>query len=89
MQTRGIHLQYSFESRGQRGPEVENPLFDLLNKLQEHGSIRHAATAMGASYRHVWGSLKHWEQVLGEPLVQWTQGQAARLTPFAQRLLIA
>lgn len=89
MQTRGIHLQYSFESRGQRGPEVENPLFDLLNKLQEHGSIRHAATAMGASYRHVWGSLKHWEQVLGEPLVHWTQGQAARLTPFAQRLLIA
>lgn len=89
MQTRGIHLQYSFESRGQRGPEVENPLFDLLNKLQEHGSIRHAATAMGASYRHVWGSLKHWEEVMGEPLVHWTQGQAARLTPFAQRLLAA
>ncbi|WP_157269770.1 substrate-binding domain-containing protein [Azohydromonas aeria] len=89
MQTRGIHLQYSFESRGQRGPEVENPLFDLLNRLQEHGSIRHAATAMGASYRHVWGSLKHWEEVMGEPLVQWSQGQAARLTPFAQRLLAA
>ena len=89
MQARGVHLQYSFQPDGQRGAEVCNPLFDLLSALREHGSIQHAAKAMGASYRHVWGALKHWEDVLGEKLVTWTQGQPARLTPFAERLLWA
>ena len=86
---RGIHLEYSFESRGQQGAEVDNPLFDLLAAVQEHGSIRHAAKAMNASYRHVWGSLKHWEEVLGQPLLDWVQGKRARLTPFATRLMWA
>jgi putative molybdopterin biosynthesis protein len=89
MKTRGVHLQYSFQPEGQRGAEVQNPLFDLLWAVREHGSIQHAAKAMGASYRHVWGALKHWEEVMGEPLVTWTQGQPSRLTPFADRLLWA
>lgn len=85
----GIHLQYSFGARGQHGADVENPLFDLLAALQEHGSIRHAADALGLSYRHVWGALRHWEEVLGSPLVVWMQGRRAQLTPFAQRLMWA
>jgi putative molybdopterin biosynthesis protein len=89
MKSRGVHLQYSFEAAGQRGAEVKNPLFDLLGALREHGSIQHAAKATGVSYRHLWGALKHWEEVMGEPLVTWTQGQPARLTPFADRLLWA
>lgn len=89
MKTRGVHLQYSFEARGQRGAVIDNPLFDLLQAVHEQGSIQHAAKAMGASYRHVWGALKHWQDVLGEPLVTWAQGQPARLTPFAERLLWA
>lgn len=89
MKARGVHLQYSFEPGDQRGAALHNPLFDLLKAVHEHGSIRHAATALGASYRHVWGSLKRWEGTLGEPLVVWTQGQPARLTPFADRLLWA
>jgi putative molybdopterin biosynthesis protein len=89
MKTRGIHLQYSFQPQGQRGADLQNPLFDLLSAVHEHGSIQHAAKAMGASYRHVWGALKHWQEVLGEPLVTWAQGQPARLTPFAERLLWA
>ncbi|WP_088280625.1 substrate-binding domain-containing protein [Ideonella sp. A 288] len=89
MKARGVHLQYSFEADGQRGAAVHNPLFDLLSALHEHGSIQHAARAMGASYRHVWGALKRWEETLGEPLVTWTKGQPARLTPFSERLLWA
>jgi putative molybdopterin biosynthesis protein len=89
MQSRGVHLQYSFQPKGQRGGEVENPLFDLLSAVREHGSIQQAARAMGASYRHVWGALKQWETALAEPLVSWTQGQPARLTPFGERLLWA
>lgn len=93
MKDRGVHLQYTFQSSrdglGQRGADVQNPLFDLLSAVAEHGSIQHAAKALGASYRHVWGSCKQWEEVLGEPLVRWVQGQPARLTPFAERLLWA
>ena len=89
MKARGVHLQYSFETDGQRGAVLHNPLFDLLSAVHEHGSIQHAAKALGASYRHVWGLLKRWEAVMGEPLVTWSQGQPARLTPFADRLLWA
>lgn len=89
MKARGVHLQYSFETDGQRGATLHNPLFDLLTAVHEHGSIQHAAKALGASYRHIWGQLKRWETVMGEPLVTWAQGQPARLTPFADRLLWA
>lgn len=89
MKTRGVHLQYRFEPDGQHGGDVSNPLFDMLQALREHGSIQHAARALDASYRHVWGQFKHWEDVLGESLVTWAQGQPARLTPFAERLLWA
>ena len=89
MKARGVHLQYSFEAEGQRGAVLHNPLFDLLSAVHEHGSIQHAAKALGASYRHIWGALKRWEDVMGEALVTWSQGQPARLTPFADRLLWA
>jgi putative molybdopterin biosynthesis protein len=90
-----VHLQYSFGPAaadgpaGQQGAALRNPLFDLLNALHEQGSIQQAARASGLSYRHFWGALKHWQAVLGEPLVSWSQGQPARLTPFASRLLWA
>ena len=89
---RGIHLRYTFETAtpaNQRGAAIENPLFDLLSALQTHGSISAAARAQSASYRHAWASLRHWEEVLGAPLVLWGQGRRARLTPFAERLLWA
>ena len=89
MKARAVRLQYSFEPDEQRGAALHNPLFDLLQAVHEQGSIKHAAQSMGASYRHVWGALKRWEATLGEPLVSWAQGQPARLTPFADRLLWA
>ncbi len=93
MKARGVRLQYSFDASepvtDQRGAALHNPLFDVLQAVHQQGSIQHAAKALGASYRHVWGALKRWETTLGEPLVLWTQGQPARLTPFADRLLWA
>lgn len=89
MRSRGVRLQYSFDPEDQRGADLHNPLFELLSAVRESGSIQHAATALGASYRHVWGSLKRWEDTLGEPLVHWVRGQPARLTPFAERLVWA
>ncbi|MDP3223694.1 MAG: LysR family transcriptional regulator, partial [Rubrivivax sp.] len=98
MKPRGVHLQYRFEAgstdapadpAAQQGSELQNPLFDLLLALRENGSIQQAARETGVSYRHLWGQLKHWQVALGQPLVAWAQGQPARLTPFAERLLWA
>lgn len=89
MKARGVHLEYRFADAGQRGADLAHPLFDLLQAVHAQGSIQHAAKALGASYRHVWGALRRWEAELGEPLVVWAQGQPARLTPFADRLLWA
>ena len=85
----GLHLRYAFEPGEQRGATLENPLFDLLSAVLEVGSIRHAAQALGCSYRYLWGSLRKWEEMLGEPLLIWSQGQRARPTQFAERLLWA
>ena len=85
----GVHLRYSFEADEQRGAALGNPLFELLAAVLDTGSIRHAALALGTSYRYVWGSLHKWEQQLGEPLILWAQGRRARPTQFAERLLWA
>ena len=50
MKSRGIRLQYSFQTDGQRGADLHNPLFDLLCAVREHGSIQHAARATDSSY---------------------------------------
>jgi putative molybdopterin biosynthesis protein len=84
-----LHLRYAFEPGEQRGAALDNPLFELLAAVLDAGSIRHAAQSLGCSYRYVWGSLKKWEEELGEPLITWQQGQRGRPTQFAERLLWA
>ncbi len=68
---------------------VRNPLIDLLRAVDQAGSISAAARQLGLSYRHVWGELKRWQDVLGHDLIVWEKGQAARLTEFASKLLWA
>ena len=61
----------------------------LLSAVHGTGSISGAARQLDLSYRHVWGELKRWETELGQGLVWWVKGQAAQLTPFAEKLLWA
>lgn len=82
-----VHLRYAYETREQHGAVLDNPLFQLLGAIVEGGSIRHAAAKLGLSYRYVWGALRKWEKVLGEPLITWSQGRRARPTRFAEKLL--
>jgi putative molybdopterin biosynthesis protein len=89
-----IELSYQWANPGaepvrNRQSPLRNPLMDLLQAVRDAGSIGGAAKAMGLSYRHVWGELKRWEQRLGQPLILWEKGQAARLTGFADKLLWA
>ena len=68
---------------------LSNPLMDVLHAVRERGSISAAARQLDLSYRHVWGQLKEWENQLGRELLVWERGQAAQLSPFGQRLLMA
>ena len=83
-------LQFHYTLSGDSSPaQVRNPLIDLLQAVAQAGSISAAARALKLSYRHVWGELKRWENVLGHELIVWEKGQSARLTEFADKLMWA
>lgn len=50
---------------------LRHPLITLLQAVALHGSISAAARDVGLSYRHVWGELKRWEEVMGQELIVW------------------
>ena len=81
-----IGLSYSLETSA-AAPLIRNPLIDLLQAVRASGSISGAAKTLNLSYRHVWGELKRWEQVLDHPLVIWEKGTPARLSSFGDKLL--
>lgn len=89
-----IDLSYQWapvgrEATRNRLSPLRNPIMDLLQAVRDAGSIAGAAKLLALSYRHVWGELKRWEQSLGQPLILWEKGQAARLSGFADKLLWA
>src|SRR5262249_39948381 len=57
--------------------------------VQASGSLAKAATALGFSYRHIWGSLGKWEKTIGRPLVRLERGRGAKLTEFGEKLMWA
>lgn len=89
-----IALAYSLLPEGSSGDppggrDLHHPLLVLLDAIQASGSISAAARELSYSYRYVWGELRRWEAVLGQPLVCWAKGQRARLSPVGERLLRA
>ncbi|TAG26296.1 MAG: LysR family transcriptional regulator [Burkholderiales bacterium] len=84
-----VHLAYNLSQAKAQTSKLSNALMQLLQAVQENGSMLAAAKTLGLSYRHVWGEFKRWEIALGQPLLVWERGQAAQLTPFAQRLIYA
>ena len=58
---------------------------DLLERIEETGSIQKAAGEIGMSYRHAWGFLQKMEKRGGIKLVETQvggrEGGGARLTP--------
>lgn len=84
-----IELAYALAPDREATPRLRNALIELLAAVRGAGSITGAAQRLRLSYRHVWGELKRWEQVLGATLIVWEKGQPARLTEFGERLLLA
>ena len=64
-------------------------LLALLAGIRAHGSIAGAAQAAHLSYRHAWGTLSRWEQLLGRPAVVLERGRGAKLAPLGEQLLEA
>ena len=62
---------------------------DLLQAVSQQGSISAAARQLNLSYRHVWGELQRWEDVMGHELIIWEKGQSAKLTEFGDKLMWA
>ena len=66
-------------------------LCEMLQAVQDQGSIKVAAESIGKSYRHVWGRIKAAEAILERPLVQTRVGgrsdHRSELTAEATRLL--
>lgn len=60
----------------------------LLDRIEEHGSLRKAAESLGMSYRAAWGKLRATEEALGLVLVETigTKRGGYRLTKHGQQL---
>ena len=60
----------------------------LLDKIEECGSLRKAAEEMCMSYRAAWGKIKRTEEILGFKLIQKERGNKTgyRLTEAARAL---
>lgn len=92
MHTVSLHYQLhppTAKPASAAGLRIANPLLGLLQAVAQAGSISAAARSLGLSYRHVWGELKRWEGQLGQSLLHWDKGQAARLSEFGNKLLFA
>jgi len=52
------------------GPGV----FNLLNRIEETGTLKEAARDLGMSYRYAWGLIRRAEDTLREPLISASKG---------------
>jgi molybdate transport repressor ModE-like protein len=66
-------------------------LCEMLQAVEDSGSIKHAASELGKSYRYIWGRIKAAERALGSQLVEaHVGGKGVRrsvLTPRARQLI--
>lgn len=74
------------------GKVVLDPaLMEILATLKEHGSIARAASALGRSYRYVWGKIGRVQEESGVVLVSKVRGGidggGTSLTPAGEHLL--
>jgi molybdate transport repressor ModE-like protein len=84
-----IELWLESDGRYAFGPGLS----EILLAVHRAGSIKQAASAVGKSYRFIWGRIKEAEQVLGQQLVETKVGgkdtQRSSLTPHARQLVNA
>lgn len=82
-----LHLEVRWRIGGSDAKDIEPALFDLLEAIEQGGSIRVAATRCRVSYRYAWGLVQQWGRLLGAPLCVLERGRGARLTALGEGLL--
>lgn len=75
--------------RGSDAAALPPRVVDLLVKVDEHGSLAGACSAIGASYRHAWQLLREGEALFGQPLLVMARGKGSQLTALGERLVWA
>jgi len=59
----------------------------LLFSIQQQGSLRKAAKALGMSYRAAWGKIKLTEERIGKKIVETGEDKKLHLTKDAKKIL--
>ena len=68
------------------GVELDPRMLDMLRAIAARGSLSGAIRDVGLSYRHAWGLLGRYENLLGHKLVALERGRGATLTRLGERL---
>jgi len=68
------------------GVDLDPRVLEVLRAIARVGSLNQAIQDVGLSYRHAWGLLGRYENLLGQPLVTLERGRGARLTGLGARL---
>ena len=71
------------------GRVLGSRVVDLLVRVDGHGSLSAACTALGVSYRHAWQLLREGEALFGQPLLVMERGKGSQLTALGERLVWA
>ena len=84
---RGVHVQLWLED--EHGEGFGKGRIQLLQLIDELGSLSKAAKELEMSYRGAWGKLKKMEQIAGVPLVEscGTKRDGYSLTPAGRELV--
>ena len=84
---KGIHVQLWLE--GEDGEGFGRGRVELLQLVDELGSLSKAAKQLGMSYRGAWGKIKKAERIAGETLVDasGTKRDGYSLTPAGRELV--
>ncbi len=89
-----VFLTYKIWLSGLVGDgQIDDTTYDLLQLIQEKGSLKAASGILGISYRKAWGDLQNAEKILGYSLIDRQRGGKnggfSVVTPAATRLLEA
>ncbi|MCA1852682.1 MAG: helix-turn-helix transcriptional regulator [Beggiatoa sp.] len=82
-----LHLEVRWRLGGSDAKDIEPMLFELLEAIEQGGSIRIAASRCRVSYRYAWGLVQQWGGLLGAPLCVLERGRGARLTALGEGVL--
>lgn len=70
-----IFLEYGvWLTNRESGGRLDDKLVKLLAGIQESGTLRSAAEALGLSYRKAWGDIRKAEKFIGFSLVEKVRG---------------